>query len=51
MTNYIKPGEVYRNIERKKRAEAAGCCLKRIADVLTGIAVGFLLGAAIYMIR
>ena len=51
MTNYIKPGEVYRNIEKKKRAEARSRFLERIGDVLTGIVIGVIIGIGIYMIR
>lgn len=51
MKNYIRPGEVYRELEQRKRQEAAGGCLARITDVLTGIAIGVLIGIGIGMIR
>jgi biotin synthase-like enzyme len=51
MTNYIRPGEVYRNIERKKRAEARSRFFERIKDVGTGIVIGVLIGIGIYMIH
>lgn len=51
MKNYIRPGEVYRDLDRRKRKEAADRCVERIKDVCTGIVIGVLIGIGIYMIH
>ena len=51
MKNYIRPGEVYWELEQRKRKEAADRCVERIKDVCTGIVIGVLIGIGIYMIH
>lgn len=51
MKNYIRYGEVYRELEQRKRKEAADRCAARIKDVCTGIVIGIIIGIGIYMIH
>lgn len=51
MTNYIRPGEVFRSIERRKRKEAAKDGIRQFGAFCAGIMVGIMVGIGIYMIH
>ena len=51
MKNYIRPGEVYRDLEQRKRKEAAKDGIRQVAAFCAGIMVGIMVGIGIYMIH
>jgi len=50
MKNYIRPGEVYRELEQRKRKEAEKDWIRQFGAFCAGIMVGILIGIGIYMI-
>ena len=51
MKNYIRYGEVYRDLERRKRKEAAKDGIRQVGAFCAGIMVGIMIGIGIYMIH
>ena len=51
MRNFVRPGEVNRILDQRRRKEKTARIMQRIIDILSGVAIGFLIGLAVYMLK